>query len=217
MQLIARSKQSDASDELRNELFDTFLTLEEANPTQEPASSILLGGKWSLLYTGASEEDVATRRRKEGVIGSTVTELMGASSSDATVGKIKNDVKPLGRSISNLEGTAIENKGNFQDIDVSNGLVENRAEFVIFGQPASVRIEGRCEPVAEEEHKKTRLAVYFERVQLRFSALSVVLPLQWANGGKGPEGWVDTTYLDSDFRCGRGDKGSFFIAARRPE
>lgn len=27
-------------------------------------------------------------------------------------------------------------------------------------------------------------------------------------------GWVDTTYLDEDFRIGRGDKGSVFVTAR---
>ncbi len=29
------------------------------------------------------------------------------------------------------------------------------------------------------------------------------------------QGWVDTTYLDDDFRIGRGDKGSVFITARQ--
>ena len=27
-------------------------------------------------------------------------------------------------------------------------------------------------------------------------------------------GWVETTYLDEDFRVGRGDKGSVFVTAR---
>ena len=26
---------------------------------------------------------------------------------------------------------------------------------------------------------------------------AATLPLTWANGGKGPAGWVDTTYLDA--------------------
>ena len=28
-------------------------------------------------------------------------------------------------------------------------------------------------------------------------------------------GWVETTYLDEDFRVGRGDKGSVFVTARQ--
>jgi len=62
-----------------------------------------------------------------------------------------------------------------------------------------------------------RLAVFFERVDLKLGAVQTSLPLTWANDGKGPEGWVDTTFLDSDLRTGRGDKGSFFVAARRSE
>ena len=39
--------------------------IEGVNPTAAPASSELLGGKWSLLYTGASADDAANRRLKE--------------------------------------------------------------------------------------------------------------------------------------------------------
>ena len=34
---------------------------------------------------------------------------------------------PLGRRLTTLAGSAVENKGNFQDIDVANSLVENRS------------------------------------------------------------------------------------------
>jgi hypothetical protein len=58
--------------------------------------------------------------------------------------------------------------------------------------------------------------VTFESVQIKLGPLGPLsIPLKWANGGKGPQGWVDTTYLDEDFRIGRGDKGSIFVAARR--
>ncbi len=30
----------------------------------------------------------------------------------------------------------------------------------------------------------------------------------------GPQGWIETTYLDEDLRIGRGDKGSIFVASR---
>jgi hypothetical protein len=90
----------------------------------------------------------------------------------------------------------------------------NRAELKLFGFPSSIRILGRCERV---EHNSARLAVFFESVELKLSSLAVRLPLTWANNGRGPEGWVDTTFLDDSLRCGRGDKGSFFVAARRPD
>ena len=39
--------------------------IEALNPTAVPVDSELLSGKWSLLYTGASAEDAASRRVKE--------------------------------------------------------------------------------------------------------------------------------------------------------
>lgn len=218
--LVARTKQGkEASDAEREDIFKALEALERLNPTTSPASSDLLGGKWSLLYTGASVEDAAQRRVKEGVIGSAVTELTGASEAATrprglgqVLGEGDEAELPLGRRLTTLAGNVIENKGNFQDIDVANGLVENRAEFALWGLPATVRIQGRCERVPDKE---ARLAVFFERVELKLSAVSATLPLTWANGGKGPEGWVETTFLDADLRTGRGDKGSFFIAARR--
>lgn len=217
-QLVASTKQGkDASDAERMEIFKAMEAIESLNPTAEPADSDLLAGNWSLLYTGASAEDSAKRRAKEGAIGSAVTELTGASDAPRGLGQVLGEDDdaplPLGRRLTTLAGSAVENKGNFQDIDVVNGRVENRAEFALFGMPAAVRIQGRCERVRSEA---ARLAVFFEGVELSVSSFSVTLPLTWANNGKGPEGWVDTTYLDTDLRCGRGDKGSFFIAARRP-
>lgn len=44
---------------------------------------------------------------------------------------------------------------------------------------------------------------------------TLTVPLGWFNDGKGPEGWLDTTYLDADLRLGRGDKGSTFVTVRR--
>jgi hypothetical protein len=218
-QLVASTKQGKgASDAERMEIFAAMEAIESLNPTAEPADSKLLGGKWSLLYTGASAEDSANRRLKEGAIGSALTELAGASDAPRGLGQVlgedENAPLPLGRRLTTLAGSAVENKGNFQDIDVASGLVENRAEFALLGLPAVVRIQGRCERVGSEA---ARLAVFFERVELKLAALSATVPLTWANNGKGPEGWVDTTYLDADLRCGRGDKGSFFIAARRPD
>ena len=224
-QLVARTKQGKgASDSEREAIFKAMEAVEALNPTPAPAESTLLEGKWSLLYTGASVEDAAKRRAKEGVIGSAVTEITGASDTAAprglgqVLGEDDQAALPLGRRLTTLAAGAVENKGNFQDIDVARGLVENRAEFKVLGLAATVRIKGRCERVTGEAAVSAkRLAVFFERVDLKLGAVQTSLPLTWANDGKGPEGWVDTTFLDSDLRTGRGDKGSFFVAARRSE
>ena len=81
-----------------------------------------------------------------------------------------------------------------------------------------MRIEASCVPAPREATggEATRLLVAFRRVALTLGKLpSLVVPLGWINDGKGPEGWLDTTYLDDDMRLGRGDKGSTFVTARR--
>ena len=49
----------------QEEIFQAMEAIEILNPTPSPADSALLGGKWSLLYTGASAQDAALRRAKE--------------------------------------------------------------------------------------------------------------------------------------------------------
>ena len=63
-----------------------------------------------------------------------------------------------------------------------------------------------------------RLAVAFREVRVEIGSLPpLIAPLGWIKDGKGPEGWLDTTYLDDDMRLGRGDKGSTFVTVRRGE
>jgi hypothetical protein len=189
--------------------------LERLNPCASPVESPLLSGKWSLLYTGAADVSVADRRSKEGPIGSAVTEISGASDSAAADGSA--DI-PLGRRVTTLAGKLVRNRGNFQDIDAAAGRVTNRASLELLGLPVDLRIEGRCVPAAAGL-AASRLLVTFECFSLALGAGGprLTVPLGWADGGRGPRGWVDTTYLDADVRCGRGDKGSVFVTARRPE
>jgi hypothetical protein len=44
------------------------------------------------------------------------------------------------------------------------------------------------------------------------SLRSIPVPIGWLS----PVGYVETPYLDEDFRISTGDKGSLFIAARVP-
>ena len=83
-----------------------------------------------------------------------------------------------------------------------------------------ITIEASCAPVPAPEFgdEDVRLAVAFREVRVEIGSLPpLVAPLGWINDGKGPEGWLDTTYLDDDMRLGRGDKGSTFVTVRRGE
>ena len=116
--------------------------IEALNRTADPAIAEGISGRWSLLYTGATQEDAAKRAELEGALGSALTEVTGSSGNVAArsaEGGASSGSKPLGRTISTFSG-AVENKGNFQDIDAEAGTVENRAELEIFGTPLEVKI-----------------------------------------------------------------------------
>lgn len=244
VQLCARTDRGkSATPEVAAEIESIVAALEAVNPTKDPAvNKELLTGKWSLLYTGASAEDAAKRAELEGAIGSALTEVSGSSgnvakkrddddddagsSSDGGGGgggglgeKEKGgDAKPMGRTISTFSGDAVDNRGNFQDIDAFKGEVLNRAELAMFGVPLEVEIVASCTPVDPRATggESRRLAVAFRKVRLTLGSLpTLTIPLGWVNGGRGPEGWLDTTYLDDDMRLGRGDKGSTFVTVRR--
>jgi len=193
----------------QEELLETIRALEALNPTPKPLESQdLLSGKYSLLATvtpGAAPER-KKRREKEGPVGQFVTELSGASDSGGEVPSI------------------VQQKGNFQDIDLENKVVSNRAVVAIAGVKLEIDLQGSCSfpdaaglpPEEAERVKDSRLYVAFQRARVTVGGLPpLLIPLGWTNGGKGPEGWLDTTYLDNDVRLGRGDKGSVFVTARR--
>jgi len=235
VRLCANTDRGKSADEDTAGLIEACVrSLEAVNPTRDPAIAPGLSGKWSLVFTGASAADAARRAELEGALGSTLTEVTGSSgnvalatylqSGDADRAKAAanaNGSAPLGRTIGTLKG-AIENKGNFQDIDAATRAVVNRAELEVFGTPVEVRIEASCVPAeANAAGERVRSAVAFRSV--RFSVgkgadpFAFAIPLGWINDGKGPEGWLDTTYLDEDMRLGRGDKGSVFVTVRRKE
>lgn len=119
--------------------------------------------------------------------------------------------------------------------------VFNAAQLAVFGVKCEVCIEGACSrvPSSETDGEWRRLAVTFESVNFRYATTILrgvagehlrshafvprrvgerqigSLGLGWVNGGKGAQGWVDTTYLDEQLRLGRGDKGSIFVTVRR--
>mgnify|MGYP002841288445 CR=1 FL=1 len=231
VQLCAKTDRGkSATPEVAAEIESIVASLEAINPTKDPATNKeLITGKWSLLYTGASAEDAAKRAELEGAIGSALTEVSGSSgnvavdtaagSSDAAASSDGgSSMKPMGRTISTFSGSAVDNRGNFQDIDAFKGEVFNRAELALFGVPLEVKIVASCVPVdpSVTGGQSVRLAVAFRNVNLTLGPLpTLTIPLTWINDGKGPEGWLDTTYLDDDLRLGRGDKGSTFVTVRR--
>lgn len=177
--------------EQQREILRKVEALEALDPTPNPARSELLSGRWSLLYTGpGKEDDTDWEKRTGGVEG------------------------PVLAALRPLSANAVTSKGITQVIDTDAGRVENIAEFKIANSADGyLNVEGTVEPASTSgSEEAVRVDVQFTAFSLKIGALpSLKIPLGIAN----PTGWVDTTYLDEDFRIGRGDKGSVFVTARQ--
>ncbi len=94
-----------------------------------------------------------------------------------------------------------------QLIDPAGGRVSNKAEFTLLGGrlPGSLDLQGVC-----ARSSPTRFDVEFTEAVLQVGRGQIALPLGWVR----PRGWLEVSYLDEEFRIGRGDKGSVFIAKR---
>lgn len=102
----------------------------------------------------------------------------------------------------------------FQDIDVANNTAVNRVDFSVTGFSAlkgCLTITAGYNVVSE-----SRVDVAFQRAELEPDQLEQLfrknydLLLAIFN----PEGWLDITYFDGEFRIGRDDKDNIFVLER---
>ncbi|GAQ81050.1 hypothetical protein KFL_000690280 [Klebsormidium nitens] len=169
----------------RRQILDLIESVEPQNPTPDPIRSPLISGTWSLLYTASTKEEFTYAGTEEGPFLARVK--------PAAFGQVRS-------------------KGSTQIIQSDTGHVDNIAEFSVFGKPGSLTITGSFVPAAPlPDRGAVRIDVRFESFRLKLGWISLRVPLGWVN----PTGWIDTTYLDSELRIGRGDKGSVFVTVRR--
>ncbi|KAK9845028.1 hypothetical protein WJX74_009835 [Apatococcus lobatus] len=172
----------------RKDILVLLEALEARNPTKRPAQSQLLSGKWSLLFTGPTEESEFRKTRAGTLEGPFLSRL-----------------KPL-------SANAFRTKGVTQVLDPMAGRAENLAEFSIANAiNGSLNILGTVSPPEEASIQASRVDVEFTAFDLKLGPANITVPLGWIK----PKGWIQTTYLDDELRVGRGDKGSIFLAARQ--
>ena len=196
----ARASGRASTRDAREDALELVRALESVNGGATVDAS-RVSGRWSLLATLATSEDARARREKEGAIGAALTDASGSAGRS-----VDGEEEERARSI-------VTPKGNFQDIDLDARTAANRAEFELFGRPLSVTLDAECGFNDSVAHP-TRLNVRFRAVEVKFASWP---PLRLSLDFASPEGWIETTYVDDDLRTGRGDKGSIFIAARRPD
>ena len=196
-----RGKTAKRSDALRIEAL--MQKLERAQKDTEKPDT-LLAGDWSLLYSSASSKEMEKEReRKEGFIGSLVTKWTNSSGSVALEQDFDDD-----DDASSSSKSLVSNLGNYQNIRLAEGAIENRADVKLFGKiPFSLYIFGTLSRSSETDNDtRPRYEVSFERANIGF----VTIPLRWVNAC----GWIEVTYVDGNLRLGVGDKGSRFVTIR---
>ncbi|KAL2652512.1 hypothetical protein R1flu_020640 [Riccia fluitans] len=160
--------------------------LEALNPASDPVNSPLFSGRWALLYTSPVDEKTADKY------------------AGTEEGPFLARVKPA------AFGT-VKQKRSVQVIDSAAGVAENIAYFSFFGANGNLNIRGSVTPAPPKPEGAVRVNVTFESFVLTIGKWrSPSVSLSWIK----PQGWVDTTFLDSTMRIGRGDKGSIFISTR---
>ncbi|MGE5660077.1 MAG: PAP/fibrillin family protein [Actinomycetota bacterium] len=174
-----------ATESEKQAILAAIAQLEDYNPIPRPLEAVeLLDGDWRLLYTTS-----------RGLLGFEQLPLV-------KLGQI------------------------YQCIRVQAGKIYNIAE--LYSLPfleGIVSVVARFEPVSER-----RVQVKFERVIVgsqrlieyqspgsyiqEIEAGKKFFALDFGLDGREQQGWLDTTYLDSDLRIGRGSEGSVFVLTK---
>ncbi|KAL6756632.1 hypothetical protein V8C86DRAFT_56886 [Haematococcus lacustris] len=220
----AGSSSSPAVEADTSQLFHLVRQLSAHNPEPVPERSPLMNGRWVLLYTTSTTPPAGAGgpgTAEEARVFSPFQDISGL------MYKVFYQYAPIlaGSAVGkrgSLPGPAggIRSRGNFQVFDLQAGIVENQARFEAFGRSGRISVWGTAEVVAAGPSQPPCLKAVFTRFEIAVEGYpSLQLPLAVPNllqGGRlvGPTGYVTTSYLDSELRISRGDKGSLFIAAR---
>jgi len=158
----------------------------------------LLGGDWSLRYTGPGDDDWAAADASEG--GSKIeTRKFGKA------GRVSGGGIPVDAS----KDAAI------QSFDVGGSRVTN----VIATGMGLVTVGGTYRV---SDAAPLRAVVAFDTAKIALDIgptldISFLFDLRAAIGGSKEAGWLETTYVSDKVRIGRGNKGSMFVLTRDRE
>lgn len=177
-----------ATPDQKHEILELILSLENQNPTRNPARSGLINGSWALVYQAPIN--------------------VAPSAATTVEGPFLGAFQPFTRGL-------LRTRANLQVIDTVSQSVQNIAEFVLLNRwNGQLNIKGTCRVSdVQQGEEASRVDVEFTGFELRVGDWNWFSPLTFVR----PKGWVQTTFLDDNLRVGRGDKGSIFVAARTSE
>lgn len=182
-------------------LEEAVAVLEADGGVRDPAASLLLEGRWRLLFTTRPGTASPIQRTFTGVEGFSVfqdIELSGDGQARV------NNVVDFGKGIGYLKVEAEAST----DARPIPGFEPRRGVGLPFGLLGVSSTEPPASPNVRVDFQFDRAAFYFKALPF-----SVPYPVPFRLLGDERKGWIDTTYLSPDgrFRLSRGNKGTLFV------
>jgi PAP_fibrillin len=165
-------------------ILSVITRFEEQNPTPNPVSSPDLEGDWRLLYTSS-----------RGILGINQVPLL-------SLGAVYQCIRTQDQQVFNI--------AEVEGVPFLEGIISVAARFTPLSER---RVSVQFERVIIGSQKLMGYhtpATYIEQLRSPTRLLAIDAKLQLRENS----GWLDTTYLDSDLRIGRGNEGSVFVLTK---
>lgn len=186
--------------------------LETLGGEQNPVQSPLITGSWELLYTSKSAFDIRNPLGKrvdgskpgiEGFFGA----IFGEDSAATKVMTEAASSSPIQRTVTSIDGVLVS-----QDI-VLGGRDDRVDQRVTLNKDAFLRLSASASTSPESS---SRIDFTFDLAYFQLGPVRIPYPVPFRLLGEEAKGWLDTTYLSSELRISRGNKGTTFILRRIP-
>ncbi len=165
-------------------ILSVITQFEEQNPTPNPVSSPDLEGDWRLLYTSS-----------RGILGINQVPLF-------KLGTVYQCIRTQEQQVFNIAEVV--------GVPLLEGIISVAARFTPLSEHrVSVQFERVIIGLQKLMGYRTP-AAYIEQLRSPTRLLAIDAKLQPRENS----GWLDTTYLDSNLRIGRGNEGSVFVLTK---
>lgn len=200
----------DATPEKQLEVLEKVRSIEIKSPPSpnllsDPKEAEILDGPWYLHYTSPSDPSLIDAGESD--------QFPDAWKAQGAEDKITTQQSGYKGSV-NAAGIKVDtsNRTPLQTIDVGNMLVTNTIDLD-FGR---VVVGG---PFRPSDNISNRVVVSFKQCDITLNSgfnlnLGFLFSILSLFRGTEESGWLETTYVDSTMRIGRGNKGTMFVLTR---
>lgn len=201
-----------ASPEKQLEVLEKVRSIEVQNPPSpnllsDPREAEVLDGTWYLHYTSPSDPSLINAGESD--------QFPDAWKPESVEEKITTQQSGYKGSV-NAAGIKVDTSNRVvkQILDIKNFIVTNKIDLD-FG---TVCVGG---PFRQSEKVANRAVVSFKQCEITLNSglvlnLGFLFSILALFRGTDESGWLETTFVDSTMRIGRGNKGTMFVLTRSP-